>query len=450
MKKLSLKLRLIIFFGIISTVVWSAAAVLSWYESREQLDEFFDTYQLMLARQFAAADWSNAGSATVKQVNKIIGHLADDGEEEDEALGFAVFDKDGKMVFHDGENGSRFPYIRGASGFGNHKIGKKHKLWRIVCLPSADGQYLIAVGQEEEFRNEAALDLIEETLLPWALGLGLILLCTVLMVHSELKPLKQIAADLENRSADDFSPLDGSNVPAELLPLIVSGNRLFSRTEKMLKNERGFIADSAHELRSPLTALKVQLEVAELSLDDKDALRKALRQLKSGIDRSSRLVEQLLALSRLDSGHVTDVEAEIPDWKNIVNRAQEEQKSAAAAKNITLSSIIGKPPFLMSGDAFLWSLLLRNLLDNAVRYSPEGASVNIELTSRALVVSNTGVNIENAVLENLGQRFFRPAGQKETGSGLGLSIVEKIASLHGCRPEYRCENGVFTVTIRKC
>lgn len=449
MKKASLKLRLIVFFGIISTVVWSMAALLSWYESREQLDEFFDTYQLMLARQFAAADWSNAGNSEAKKINRIIENLDDDGEEDDEALGFAVFDKDGKMVFHDGENGSRFPYIRGAAGFGNHKIGKKHKLWRIVSLPSADGKYLIAVGQEEEFRNEAALDLIEETLLPWALGLGLILLCTVLMVHRELKPLKQIAADLENRSADDFSPLDGSNVPVELLPLIVSGNRLFARTEKMLKNERGFIADSAHELRSPLTALKVQLEVAELSLDDKNALRKALRQLKSGIDRSSRLVEQLLALSRLDSGHVTNVNDEIPDWKNIVNRAQEEQKSAADAKNITISSKIENPPFLVSGNAFLWSLLLRNLLDNAIRYSSEGASVNIVLNKQALTVSNTGVNVENAVLKNLGQRFFRPAGQKETGSGLGLSIVEKIASLHGCRSEYRCENGVFTVEIRR-
>lgn len=449
MKKLSLKLRLIIFFGIISTVVWSAAAVLSWYESREQLDEFFDTYQLMLARQFAAADWSNAGSATVKQVNKIIGHLADDGEEEDEALGFAVFDHSGKMVFHDGKNGRNFKYTPEISGFKNHKIGRKKKLWRIVCLPSADGQYLIAVGQEEEFRNEAALDLIEETLLPWALGLGLILLCTVWMVHRELKPLKQIADNLENRSADDFSPLDGSNVPAELLPLIVSGNRLFARTDKMLKNERSFIADSAHELRSPLTALKVQLEVAELSLDDKDALYKALKQLKSGIDRSSRLVEQLLALSRLDSGHGTNVNDEILDWKNIVNRAQEEQKSVVAAKNITISSKLESRPFLVSGNAFLWSLLLRNLLDNAIRYSPEGASINVGLTAQKLIVSNAGVNVENAVIENLGQRFFRPAGQKETGSGLGLSIVEKIASLHGCRPEYRCENGVFTVTIRK-
>lgn len=449
MKKLSLKLRLIIFFSIISTVVWSAAAVLSWYESREQLDEFFDTYQLMLARQFAAADWSNAGSATVKQVNKIIGHLADDGEEEDEALGFAVFDHSGKMVFHDGKNGRNFKYTPEISGFKNHKIGRKKKLWRIVCLPSADGQYLIAVGQEEEFRNEAALDLIEETLLPWALGLGLILLCTVWMVHRELKPLKQIADNLENRSADDFSPLDGSNVPAELLPLIISGNRLFARTDKMLKNERSFIADSAHELRSPLTALKVQLEVAELSLDDKDALYKALKQLKSGIDRSSRLVEQLLALSRLDSGHGTNVNDEILDWKNIVNRAQEEQKSAVAAKNITISSKLESRPFLMSGNAFLWSLLLRNLLDNAIRYSPEGASINVELTAQKLIVSNTGVKVENAVIENLGQRFFRPAGQKETGSGLGLSIVEKIASLHGCRSEYNCCNGVFTVTISK-
>lgn len=448
MKKLSLKLRLIVFFGVISTIVWSMAALLSWYESRGQLDEFFDTYQLMLARQFAAADWSRAGTAAAREVNRIIENLGDDGEEDDEALGFAVFDKAGKMVFHDGENGRRFSYMRGASGFKNQKTGPKRKSWRIVWLPSSDGKHLIAVGQEEEFRNEAALDLIEETLLPWALGLGLILLCTVWMVHRELKPLKQIADNLEKRSADDFSPLDGSRAPAELRPLINSADRLFVRISRMLQNERGFIADSAHELRSPLAALKVQLEVAELSLNDKTALSKALDNLKSGIDRGSRLVEQLLALSKLNGDGMQNVSFEALDWKNIVARAQEEHNEAAARKNIKMSASVASEAFLDTGSGFLWSLLLRNLLDNAVRYSPEGASVSIVLTRRSLKVANDGVKLDAAAVRRLGERFFRPAGQKETGSGLGLSIVEKIASLHGCRPEYQCENGVFTVEVR--
>lgn len=449
MKKLSLKFRLIVFFGIISTVVWSAAALLSWYESREQLDEFFDTYQLVLAREFAAADWSRIGASTVREVNRIIDRLDDDGEEEDEALGFAIFDRSGRMIFHDGENGRDFTYTPDASGFKNHKIGRKGKPWRIVWLPSADGNYLIAVGQEEEFRSEAALDLIEETLPPWGLGLALILLFTVWMVHRELKPLRQIADNLEKRDADDFSPLDDSRAPAELLPLIRAGNRLFARTGQMIRNERSFIADSAHELRSPLAALKVQLEVAELSLDDAAALQKALGNLKEGIERSSRLVEQLLALSKLNGSTAPKVESEILDWKNIVARALEEQSDAATGKNIKISADLGSETFISSGNGFLWSLLLRNLLDNAVRYSPNGAAVDIRLTAEALSVSNSGVNLAPAMVARLGERFFRPAGQKETGSGLGLSIVEKIASLHGCHSQYRCENGVFAVEIRR-
>lgn len=447
MKKLSLKFRLIIFFGIISTVVWSAAALLSWYESREQLDEFFDTYQLVLAREFAAADWSRIGTSTVREVNRIIDRLDDDGEEEDEALGFAIFDRSGRMIFHDGENGRDFTYTPDASGFKNHKIGRKSKLWRIVWLPSADGNYLIAVGQEEEFRNEAALDLIEETLPPWGLGLALILLFTVWMVHRELKPLKQIADNLEKRDADDFSPLDDSRAPTELLPLICAGNRLFARTGQMIQNERSFIADSAHELRSPLAALKVQLEVAELSLDDAASLQKALNNMKEGIERSSRLVEQLLALSKLNSGSQQNIQTEVLDWHGIVAKAQDEQADTATAKNITIVSDISDSPFLTTGNGFLWSLLLRNLLDNAVRYSPNGASVDIRMTAEALSVSNNGVKLAPSVVCSLGQRFFRPAGQKETGSGLGLSIVEKIALLHGCHSQYRCENGVFTVEI---
>ncbi len=449
MKKLSLKFRLIIFFGIISTVVWSAAALLSWYESREQLDEFFDTYQLVLAREFAAADWSRVGASTVREVNRIIDRLDDDGEEEDEALGFAVFDRSGRMIFHDGENGRDFTYTPDASGFRKHKIGRKNKPWRIVWLPSADGNYLIAVGQEEEFRNEAALDLIEETLPPWGAGLALILLFTVWMVHQELKPLKQIADNLEKRDADDFSPLDDSRAPAELLPLIRSGNRLFARTGQMIQNERSFIADSAHELRSPLAALKVQLEVAELSLDDAAALQRAFGNLKEGIERSARLVEQLLALSRLNSGSRQNIENEILDWQSIVAKTQAEQAASVVEKNVTIVSDISDSPFLATGNGFLWSLLLRNLLDNAVRYSPNGASVAISLTTEALSVSNDGISLAPAMVARLGERFFRPAGQKETGSGLGLSIVEKIASLHGCHSQYRCENGVFTAEIRQ-
>lgn len=448
MKKLSLKIRLIISFCAASIAILGGAGVLSWFESREQIDEFFDTYQLLLVRQLATADWGNIQPSTQKRVNRIVDNLDDDGEEEDEALGFAVFDNQGKMIFHDDENGRLFNYHPQVSGFEEQKIGAKKKLWRIVWMQSADGRHRIAVGQEIAYRDEVALDLIEETLVPWLCGLGALLLMIILLVHMELRPLRQIAGNIARRSPDDFSQLAEKQVPQEILPLTKAMNQLFGRIEQMLRRERSFISDSAHELRSPLTALKVQLEVAEMSGDDKEALQKALVNLRTGIERSSRLVEQLLALSRLDSSLRGIDTEEALDWNTLLANAVEEQQ-AAAGRALAIEICGREKCSIRSGRNFLWSLLLRNLLDNAVRYSPENSEIKIEFTTDGMIVSNSGVTLDAKHLAHLGERFFRPAGQKAQGSGLGLSIVEKIAALHGYYVRYENENGIFKVVIAR-
>lgn len=448
MKKLSLKIRLIISFCAAAVAILGGAGVLSWYESREQMDEFFDTYQLLLVRQLSTADWKNIRPSTQKRVNEIIDELDDDGEEEDEALGFAVFDRKGGIVFHDDENGRFFNYNPQASGFEEQKIGAKHKLWRIVWMDSADRQYKIAVGQELAYRDEVAFDLMEELLLPWMCGLGGLLLVIIFLVHTELRPLRMIAGNIARRSPDDFSQLNEKNVPQEIAPLVKAMNQLFGRIELMLKRERSFISDSAHELRSPLTALKVQLEVAEMCGDDCEARQKALAHLRAGIDRSARLVEQLLALSRLDSAVQVVNTEEILDWNTLLKQAVEEQ-NAAAGRELDIKIIQADKCGISRGRNFLWSLLLRNLLDNAVRYSPEDTCITIEFSDDGMTVSNSGVVLEEKHMRHLGERFFRPAGQKVQGSGLGLSIVEKIAGLHGCSVRYENIDDIFKVIISR-
>lgn len=432
MKKMSLRLRLIISFLIVSTCVWSAAAVISWQESRDQMDEFFDTYQLLLARQLSTADWTNLTADMQKKSNRLIENVDDDGEEEDEALGFAVFNRRGEMIFNDDENGRDFIYSPEASGFVNQKIGRKKDMWRIFWLTSADKNFTIAVGQELEFRDDAALELVEETLLPWLVGLSVLLLAVIWMVSRELRPLRRIADELSERDSDNLHPLSLSGQASEILPLIKAINTQFSRIEQMLQRERGFISDSAHELRSPLTALKVQLEVALLADDDAAARHQALQKLNQGIDRSTRLVEQLLALSRLDSAAAAANDEPL-DWPALVNAAVNEQLPAAEEKKINIkTSTDGSAP-TTCGQPLLWALLLRNLLDNAVRYSPEEAQISIELKDETLSVTNSNTVVAAEYLPRLKERFSARAGQKSTGSGLGLSIVERIAELHRCR-----------------
>lgn len=446
---MSLRLRLIISFLIVSTCVWTAAAVISWQESRDQMDEFFDTYQLLLARQLSTADWTNLTADMQKKSNRLIENVDDDGEEEDEALGFAVFNRRGEMIFNDDENGRDFIYTPEASGFINQKIGRKKDMWRIFWLTSADKNFTIAVGQELEFRDDAALELVEETLLPWLVGLSVLLLAVIWMVSRELRPLRRIADELSERDSDNLHPLSLSGQASEILPLIKAINTQFSRIEQMLQRERGFISDSAHELRSPLTALKVQLEVAQLADDDAAARHQALQKLNQGIDRSTRLVEQLLALSRLDSAAAAANDEPL-DWPALVNAAVNEQLPAAEEKKINIkTSTDGSAP-TTCGQPLLWALLLRNLLDNAVRYSPEEAQISIELKDETLSVTNSNTVVPAEYLPRLKERFFRPAGQKSTGSGLGLSIVERIAELHRCRVALTNDDGNFRVTVSHC
>lgn len=432
MKNLSLQIRLIIFFVIIAGFTWGAAAIVSLKEYREEIDEFFDTYQLMLGRQLASADWRHITPQTQLTADKIIDDI-EDADMEDEAIAFAIFEQNGKMVFNDNEEGKKFSFRPGQELGTFQKVKVKDEDWRILWLPSVDGRYVIAVGQELEYREDMALEVIEELLTPWLLGLGVLLLATIFMVSWELRPLKRIASEISSRSSEDLSPLQAKNLPSEITPLMEALNWLLERIAQMLKKERSFISDSAHELRSPLTALKIQLEVAQLSEDGSSERMEALQKLEQGIDRSIHLVEQLLSLSRLEQSEIMQQEnlSEL-DWKQIIASVADGYKEKISEKSLKLETEEKETPFSY-GNPVLCSLLLRNLLDNAVKYSPEKGEIRIIMEQGSLEVINTSAEIKPEVLNRIKERFYRPAGQKESGSGLGLAIAEKIASLHGCQ-----------------
>ena len=444
-KKMSLKLRLILIFLVTALIVWAAAGLFSWQQSREQLDEFFDTYQLLLARQLAAADWGHAGGAVLYDGDDDF----DDGDEEDEALGFAVFSAAGQLVFSDGENGPRFRFNPSANGFANARLDGKKDKWRIVWVKTADGRYHVAVGQELEFRHEAALEIAGRALLPWLAGLCVLAAAVILLVSRELKPLKKIAAGLHTRDSHDFTPLDTAALPGEVLPLVQALNSLLQRIEAMLKQERSFISDAAHELKSPLAALRVQAEVAGLTAHNPQKQRAALDKLVIGIDRTARLVEQLLEFSRLEQ------QGRAPKAPVDLAALIREELDACAALNANRSLAVvfdaAKGPALLNdGYPLMLALLLRNLLDNAYKYGAPGSALHIELKADGLSFTGSGSQFNPVYLPRLGERFFRPPGQAQPGSGLGLSIVKKIAGIHGLKMEISlAEPDMFTVTLKK-
>lgn len=435
MKRLNLRLRLILIFSLLALFTWCSASVVAWMMTRNKINEVFDTQQMLFAKRLATANLgdllANQDVRSLPKTKKILRH-GKRGAQEDDALAFAIFSCDGRMLLNDGENGEDFLFDGEHEGFIDGQRRGDDDSWRLLWLTSPDGRYRIVVGQEWDYRHEMALGMVTGQLIPWLVTLPILMLLIALMVGRELRPLKAVAADLRQRAPDDATWLNIQQVPAEVRPLVEALNALFARISAMLVRERRFTSDAAHELRSPLAALRVQTEVVQLAGDDEQMREHAVENLTIGIDRATRLVDQLLTLSRLDA--LADLgELEPVDWQQLVPMTLAEQDRHAHAAGVTLHyEQQGIPPPL-PGQPLLLSLLVRNLLDNAVRYAPAGSTVRVTLSSRQLQVEDNGPGVTVEHLARLGERFYRPPGQEQTGSGLGISIVQRIASLHGLR-----------------
>ncbi|CAI2085673.1 quorum sensing histidine kinase QseC [Serratia bockelmannii] len=433
MKRLSLRLRLILIFSLLALLTWCTASVVAWVMSRNTINEVFDTQQMLFAKRLATANLgdllADESARSLPKTKKLV-HHGKRGEQDDDALAFAIFDRDGKMLLNDGENGADFLFDGEREGFTDGERKGDDDSWRLVWLTSPDGRYRIVVGQEWDYRRDMALGMVTGQLVPWLATLPVLMLLIALMVGRELRPLRAVAAGLRRRAPDDATPLDARQVPTEVRPLVDALNALFARINALLVRERRFTSDAAHELRSPLAALRVQTEVVQLAGDDAPMREHALDNLTVGIDRATRLVDQLLTLSRLDS--LSDLAELAPiDWNDLVTMTLAEQDRQAHAAGVTLRYEHRGTPPPRQGETLLLSLLLRNLLDNAVRYTPQGGVVTVTLSERSLTVEDDGPGVTAEHLARLGERFYRPPGQEQTGSGLGLSIVQRIAGLHG-------------------
>lgn len=458
----SLRLRLSLFFAVFLALAWAFAALLAWKESREYIDEFFDSQQMLFAKRLASADFGSLTDRLPGAKAALRGSPeAEKGKLEDDALGFAVFTHEGELVLSDGENGDDFLFDASCNGFTETTTYGSNDVWRIVWLTSPDSRFKVAVGQELDYREDMAFDMLVKQLAPWVLLLPVLLGGMFWMLSRELAPLRGLAKELERRRPDDTAALTVAGVPSEVLPLAQALNALFARIAQMLVRERAFISDAAHELRTPLTALRIQAEVAGMPGADEGARKHALNKLLAGIDRSTQLVEQLLTLSRLEAMHEAQRSEERSsgalclgevDWSCLVDEALLEHRPRMEQKSLSVTCTLVENPTPVRGYPMLVALVLRNLFDNAVKYTPAGGEIHIRLERQAFVMENTGPGVPDSFLPRLGERFARPPGQAETGSGLGLSIAKRAAELSGL--VLHCDNTIhgghsgFTVSIR--
>ena len=442
---MSIQKRLLLYLLVGAPLVWLLAGLVSIRFARHEVDELFDTELIRLARQVQvtlALPAAERGAPLPMPPAS-----AASGEADVRDLAIAVWARDGRLLLADRE-GVSLPYRPETAGFVDLAIAGE--LWRIYYLQSFDGDWLVAAGQKAHEREELALDVTLGQALPWLATLPLLLLVMAFAVRRAVAPLHGLSDELRARSADALQPLALTHAPSELRPLVGAMNGLFSRIEAMLARERRFTDDAAHELRTPLAVLRAQWDVLRRARPGAER-DEAEAKMTRGLARLDRLVAQLLALSRVESGG--SVLAKQPvDWAALVEQVMNDCLPLAERRRIELecdwAQPAGREPLPLHGDAALLAVLLRNLLDNALRYAPQGSTVTLRFDELALEVENDAEPLSDEQLARLGERFYRPEGQDEIGSGLGLSIVRRIAALHGLDLRFERRDGGRGLRVR--
>ena len=307
-----------------------------------------------------------------------------------------------------------------------------NQAWRVFSRWDEQHDYLIQVGELQAVRDDIAHEIAINMLFPALLGIPLASVLLWIAVSHGLKPLTVLVRQLEQRPADAIDPIPASVAPKELSPLINALNHLFDRIARTFEMERRFTADAAHELRSPLAALKTHVQVA-LGATSDAARDQALNQAVAGVDRATRLIEQLLTLARVDPGAMIGGKSKL-DLRGIVKQCLAGIAPKALEKNISVM-LAENAPCWIAGDEHMLEVLARNLIDNAIRYTPGGGDVEVSVSQTAgrisLNVTDSGPGIPPEERRKVFGRFYRILGTGESGSGLGLAIVEQIARPHG-------------------
>lgn len=294
------------------------------------------------------------------------------------------------------------------------------------------GQLEVVVGQSDKVQHEMATEIAVHNIMPFMCGLPLLGLVTFWLIRLNLRSLRLLAQEVAVRNPSHLEPLSIHDLPGELQPLGQRINQLLGRLGDTLERERRFTADAAHELRTPLAALRAQAESALLGASTAE-LRHGLRQTLKVATRLEHLVAQLLLLARLENRH-WQMHAEFLQLERIAETVCAELGAQALRQGQDLSLRVTGPTRL-KGQADLLGALVRNLVDNALKYSPVGARIMVSVqgvdAGVRLEVVDQGPGVTEAELQRLGERFHRLERRGGDGAGLGLSIVKCIAELHG-------------------
>ena len=425
---------------------------LSYRDATHEVQELFDANLAQSARVLHGLVIPELLTGNNEQLQSLLLHFPEFPSEEmliDEAhsmgheyerkLAFQVWDRDKKLLLHSASaptaalsETALFPENR---GFTDETVGNHN--WRVFALWDESERFLIQVGERYDVRNELITKISQQVITPLLVSLPFLGLMIWVGIGRGLRPVQRVAEEVVRRDPQHLESMDVGPVPTEIRPLVQGLNRLFDRLKSALETERRFTDDAAHELRTPLAALKTQAQVSLRATDDEER-KQALQNVVNSVDRATHLVDQMLILARLDPSSDSLVKERI----NLHELAADviAQLVPSAMKRNTNVEITGSEDTFVYADPISLSIMIRNLVDNAIRYTGENGEVIIDIGkpddhATVLSISDTGPGISQDLQNRVFDRFYRVTGNASTGCGLGLSIVKRIADLNGLRVE---------------
>ena len=430
----SLQTRLLTTVLALVLVAWGVAAALAWHETDDEVSDLLDAH---LAQTAALLRLQPLDELDENRLNE-----APELDKHQPRVVFQLWHKD--QLLARSSNAPQQPLTqRRKRGFADSQVDGK--AWRVFVTQGRERDVRIVVGELQSVRREIVLASLTSILKPMLWAIPLLALGIWWAVRGSVRPLGRLGNAVATRQPQSLAPLSTEGVPPEVLPLVTALNELFQRMARLLATEQQFTADAAHELRTPIAGIRMQAQVAQGATDTQERAT-ALEATVQGCDRATRLVEQLLQLARLDaeatpdrsSTPLADVARQVAADLQVT--AERRHQRIVLREPMAPGVHIPLPEPLAHGVRIplpepLARVLLRNLLDNALRYSPEGAEVRLQVAEQdegraQLSVEDSGPGLTPEEQARLGERFFRVLGTGQSGSGLGWSIIQRIARLH--------------------
>jgi len=396
----------------------SIAGIITFVYVRSEIEDMFDDRLRQIAYSVPPSD--NFVFPTAPELKSL--------RDDDDDIVIQIWTAEGRLLLQLNHREGT-PALAG-EGFGNH--WSKGNLWRSFVLRRGDR--LVQVSQSFSARLEVSTDVALGAIAP-ALVLVMVLGGLVwVAIGRGLRPLTDLANALKRRRPYSLEPLAAAGLPDEIRPLVTALNELLNRLDDALQGQRKFVADAAHELRTPLTAVQLQAQLLQRATGEEER-HQALAQIRAGTARAGHLVHQLLTLARLEPEDRQRPFAPV-DLSALMKSVVGEHAATALSREIDLG-VSRDEPLVISGDAESLRVMLGNLVDNAVRYTPPGGRVDVSLKKAdgcaRFEVMDTGKGVPTAERSQVFARFYRRPGTQELGSGLGLAIVQEVVVRHGGR-----------------